>query len=90
MCRALHPGAGMPRRSASNSTSFESHRLTRSACEAQVIATQGQRINLPGGLPIIVDGRVIGAVGVGSGTGAQDREVAAAGIKMIEGAKAFD
>jgi len=54
------------------------------------IATQGQRINLPGGLPIIVDGRVIGAVGVGSGTGAQDREVAAAGIKMIEGAKAFD
>ena len=43
-----------------------------------------------GGLPIIVDGRVIGAVGVGSGTGAQDREVAAAGIKMIEGAKAFD
>ena len=54
------------------------------------IATQGQRINLPGGLPVIVDGRVIGAVGVGSGTGAQDREVAAAGIKMIEGAKSFD
>jgi len=54
------------------------------------IATQGQRINLPGGLPVIVDGRVIGAVGVGSGTGAQDREVAAAGIKTIEGAKTFD
>jgi uncharacterized protein GlcG (DUF336 family) len=54
------------------------------------IATQGQRINLPGGLPVIVDGRVIGAVGVGSGTGEQDRQVAAAGIRMIAGAQSFD
>ena len=38
------------------------------------IATQGERINLPGGLPIIVDNRVIGAIGVGSGTGEQDRQ----------------
>src|SRR4030081_880303 len=34
------------------------------------IATKGKRINLPGGLPIIVDGHVIGGIGVGSGTGA--------------------
>jgi uncharacterized protein GlcG (DUF336 family) len=54
------------------------------------IATQGQRINLPGGLPVIVDGKVIGAVGVGSGTGEQDRQVAAAGIRMIAGAQSFD
>ncbi|HWI16953.1 MAG TPA: heme-binding protein [Vicinamibacterales bacterium] len=54
------------------------------------IATQGQRINLPGGLPIIVDGRVIGAIGVGSGTGEQDRQVALAAIKTIEGVKAFE
>jgi uncharacterized protein GlcG (DUF336 family) len=40
------------------------------------IATQGKRVNLPGGLPVIVDGHVIGAIGVGSGTGEQDREVA--------------
>ena len=54
------------------------------------IATQGQRINLPGGLPIIVDGRVAGAVGVGSGTGEQDREVARAAVAAIDGAKRFD
>jgi uncharacterized protein GlcG (DUF336 family) len=53
------------------------------------IATEGQRINLPGGLPIIVDGRVIGAIGVGSGTGEQDREVAAAALKVIPGARQF-
>ena len=29
------------------------------------IATQGKRINLPGGLPVIVDGHVIGGIGVG-------------------------
>ena len=54
------------------------------------IATQGERINLPGGLPIIVDNRVIGAVGIGSGTGEQDRQVASAAIKVIPGAKQFD
>ena len=42
------------------------------------IATEGKRVNLPGGLPVIVDGHVVGAIGVGSGTGEQDREVAAA------------
>lgn len=54
------------------------------------IATGGKRINLPGGLPVIVDGHVIGAIGVGSGTGAQDRQVAAAAVKVIPGAKQFD
>lgn len=54
------------------------------------IATEGKRINLPGGLPIIVDGHVIGGIGVGSGTGVQDLEVAKAGIAAIEGARRFD
>lgn len=53
------------------------------------VATQGKRINLPGGLPIIVEGRCIGAVGVGSGTGAQDRQVAAAGLKALAGTESF-
>lgn len=53
------------------------------------LGTDGQRINLPGGLPIVVDGQCIGAVGVGSGTGAQDREVAAAAIAAIPGAQGF-
>ena len=54
------------------------------------IATQGKRINLPGGLPIIVDGIVIGGIGVGSGTGAQDLEVAKSGIAALADAKRFD
>ena len=54
------------------------------------IATDGKRVNLPGGLPIIVDGHVIGGIGVGSGSGAQDLEVAKAGIAALEGARLFD
>ena len=54
------------------------------------LATDGNRVNLPGGVPIIVDGHVIGGIGVGSGTGAQDLEVAKAGIAALEGAQAFD
>ncbi len=54
------------------------------------IATEGKRINLPGGLPIIVDGHLIGGIGVGSGTGAEDLEVANAGIAALAGAQAFD
>lgn len=53
------------------------------------IATQGGFLNLPGGLPIVVDGFVIGGIGVGSGTGEQDREVAKAGLAALPGAKAW-
>jgi glc operon protein GlcG len=53
------------------------------------IATDGKRINLPGGLPVIVEGHVVGAIGVGSGTGEQDREVAVAALAAIAGAKRF-
>jgi glc operon protein GlcG len=53
------------------------------------IATEGKRINLPGGLPVIVDGHIIGAIGVGSGTGEQDRDVAAAALGAVAGAKRF-
>jgi uncharacterized protein GlcG (DUF336 family) len=50
-------------------------------------ATGGKVTNLLGGLPILVDGHVIGAIGVGSGTGEQDVEVAAAGVAALAGAK---
>lgn len=39
--------------------------------------------SLFGGVPIVVDGQVIGAVGVGGGTGEQDAEVAKAGIEKL-------
>lgn len=53
------------------------------------LGTDGKRVNLFGGLPVIVDGHVIGGIGVGSGTGEQDREVAAAALGAIAGAKRF-
>ena len=46
-------------------------------------ATAGRLTNLKGGVPIIVDGVVIGGIGVGSGTGDQDLEVAKAGLAAI-------
>ncbi|MBO20917.1 MAG: glcg protein [Rhodospirillaceae bacterium] len=53
------------------------------------VATQGKRINLPGGLPIIIDGVCVGGVGIGSGTGEQDRICANAGLASVEGAETF-
>lgn len=50
------------------------------------IATDGHMTNLKGGMPIIVDGHVVGGIGVGSGTGEQDREVAIAAIAAVFGA----
>ena len=50
-------------------------------------ATRGKVTNLLGGLPIVVDGHVIGAIGVGSGTGEQDVEVARAGVAALAGAQ---
>jgi glc operon protein GlcG len=38
---------------------------------------------IPGGLPIIVDGQVIGGVGVSSGTSEQDLQVGQAGIDAL-------
>ena len=38
-----------------------------------------------GGVPISVDGVVVGAIGVSTGTPAQDEEVAKAGVEAVEG-----
>ncbi len=38
-----------------------------------------------GGLPIIVDGKIIGAIGVSGVTSAQDEQIGAAGIKALTG-----
>ena len=52
------------------------------------LATFGRQTGgLKGGVPIIVGGRVVGAVGAGSATGEQDREISLAGVKAIAGAK---
>jgi glc operon protein GlcG len=54
------------------------------------LATDGEFTNLLGGLPIIVDGYTIGGIGVGSGTGSQDREVANFALSRLPGALTFD
>ena len=53
------------------------------------LATGGKRTNLPGGLPIVVDGHVVGGIGVGSGKGEEDIEVARAGAAAVAGAQVF-
>jgi glc operon protein GlcG len=52
-------------------------------------ATGGKLTNLPGGMPLVVQGHIVGGIGVGSGTGEQDVEVARAGVVALAGAKAW-
>jgi uncharacterized protein GlcG (DUF336 family) len=47
------------------------------------LATDGEMVNLKGGLPIMTEGHVIGGIGVGSGTGDQDLEVAQAALNKF-------
>jgi glc operon protein GlcG len=54
------------------------------------LATGGISTNLKGGLPIVVGGQVIGGIGVGSGTGDQDKEVANFALAALEGAQTFE
>lgn len=46
-------------------------------------ATGGAVTGLPGGLPIIFDGHLLGGIGVGSGTGDQDIAVGTAALNAI-------
>jgi glc operon protein GlcG len=47
-------------------------------------AASGAKLTtLKGGVPIVVEGQVIGAIGVGGGTGEQDAEIAKAGIQEL-------
>jgi uncharacterized protein GlcG (DUF336 family) len=47
-------------------------------------ATSGRMTNLLGGLPLLVNGQIIGGIGVGSGTGEQDLDIAKAAIAAFE------
>jgi uncharacterized protein GlcG (DUF336 family) len=47
------------------------------------IASGGRLTNAEGGLPIFIEGVCVGAIGVGSGTSAQDVEVAKAALAAI-------
>jgi uncharacterized protein GlcG (DUF336 family) len=47
------------------------------------MASGGKVTTLYGGVPVVVDGQVIGAVGCGGGSGEQDAEVSRAGIQAF-------
>lgn len=47
------------------------------------VTTQGKFTNLKGGLPVIINGQLAGAVGVGSGAPDEDIAVAQAGIDAL-------
>ncbi len=51
-------------------------------------AIGGRLMVVGGGLPVVVDGDVVGGIGVSSGTPAQDRDVAQAGIDAFLAAQA--
>jgi len=57
--------------------------LLNIALQNAAAASGGKMTSLLGGVPVVVDGQVIGAVGVGGGTGEQDAEIAKAGIEKL-------
>lgn len=44
----------------------------------------GRMVVIAGGVPVLVDGETVGAIGVSSGSPAQDLEVAEAGARALE------
>jgi uncharacterized protein GlcG (DUF336 family) len=49
-----------------------------------VVMKLGGATPVEGGLPIVVDGEVIGGIGVSGGTSPQDGIVAAAGLRVLD------
>lgn len=66
-----------------SSTGAETARIPEEVRALIGLATDGCVTGLPGGLPIVVEGCLVGGIGVGSGTGEQDRDVALAGLRAI-------
>ena len=48
------------------------------------LATQGRQIPVRGGIPLLVDGVCVGAIGVSNGSEDQDVDVAQAGVRALE------
>ena len=48
------------------------------------LATEGRQIPVRGGLPLLIDGICVGAIGVSNGSEDQDVDVAQAGVRALE------
>ncbi len=57
--------------------------IPESVRPAIAAATEGNITGLPGGLPIRIDGELVGGIGVGSGSGEQDIAVAKAALEAV-------
>jgi glc operon protein GlcG len=57
--------------------------LLNLSLEHTASASGGKVTTLFGGVPVVIDGQVAGAVGVGGATGQQDAEIAKAGIGRL-------
>jgi uncharacterized protein GlcG (DUF336 family) len=49
----------------------------------RILALQGA-VPVDGGVPLVMDGKIVGAIGVSGGTSAQDGQVAAAGVAAMK------
>ena len=49
----------------------------------RILALQGA-VPVDGGVPLVSDGKIVGAIGVSGGTSAQDGQVAAAGVAALK------
>jgi glc operon protein GlcG len=68
----------------SASTSLPTGQLPQDKAPLLAAATNGTMTNLPGGFPLLVDGHLVGGIGVGSGSSEQDVEIAKAGVVAFE------
>jgi len=50
----------------------------------RTLSVQGEGVFVQGGLPIVVDGKVVGAIGASGGTSPQDEQVAQAGLNALK------
>ena len=57
--------------------------LLNLSLQAAAAAGGGKLTTLKGGVPVVIKGQVVGAVGVGGATGEQDAEIATAGIQAL-------
>ena len=78
--RVLSTDSSTRKAMTSASTGLPTGALSPEKAPALAAASGGKVTNLPGGLPLLVDGQVVGAIGVGSGTSEQDVEVAKAAV----------
>jgi uncharacterized protein GlcG (DUF336 family) len=49
----------------------------------RILALQGA-VPVEGGVPLVMDGRIVGAIGMSGGTSAQDGQAAAAGVAALK------